>query len=226
MRFPEGERLGAVLGFRLYNRVETLEALREGGWCAQEVFPRLRPAINATAYKISMGGRLFPLDLIAQAVDRATRAARSIELRQRAEYMCGAIRGTIGVGPFLSYQIALDLRWIRGPYSDEDTWCVLGLGACRGLARLAGVYVPGHWKEKERKSEEMEMRRLMGFAPTDKELALAPRALTALGRVLPAVREVLPGASMMDLEHNLCEWDKYERILAGEGTGRAWRPTQ
>lgn len=222
MALPEADRLGAVLGFRLYNRVSTLVALRDAGWDAS-VMLTLSPALNTLAYKISVQGGLFNLVTISRMVSRAFREAPRLTLRRQAEHMCPAIRGATGAGAFLAYQTAQDIRWIAGPYDDEDEWCVLGLGACRGLARLLGQYHPMDWRAKEKVREEDIYKRELGFSPRE-DMVLDPKAQAILKSILPEFKSTIPGATMHDLEHNLCEWDKWERITSGEGRGRKWKP--
>jgi alpha-glutamyl/putrescinyl thymine pyrophosphorylase clade 1 len=232
MSLPSAQRLGAVLGFRLYNRVETLEALcaagcLERGEGVEQVILALDHALNTSAYKISVPGGLFNKRSVSAMVRRAVRAARDFAPRPRAELTCAAVKGAVGCGSFLAYQVTLDLRWLRGPYQDEQDWCLLGLGAVRGLARLAGLYQPQHWKTKQQGDEEGYYARSMGInlrAQEKGDLGLPPRAREQMIPLLGQLRQVLPQASMMDLEHNLCEWDKYERIKNGEGVGRHWQP--
>ena len=221
---PQGDRLGAVLGFRLYNRVSTLEALRDAGWRdIPAVFAGLDPAINATAYKISVKGGLFNRETIAVMVSRCYRKAGDYAPRRRAQAAFSAIRGTYGHGAFLAYQTIQDLRWLFGHYEDEQEWCVLGLGALRGLARLQGQYVPMDWRQKQAKgnSEEELYARLTGINIRDQEKRdprLHPRAREMMTPLIATLG--LP--NLFEVEHNLCEWDKYERIASGEAPGRRW----
>lgn len=229
------ERMGATLSFRLYNRVETLRALHSAGVFSRrgegalEVLQGLSPALNTAAYKISVKGGLFNIEGIAQLIRQAVRRAADFEPRQRAELTCSSIRGAVGCGTFLSYQIMQDVRWLTGSFSDEKEWCAIGLGALRGLARLSGQYEARHWTEKQGRgnAEEEMYARDLGINIRLQErgdLALPAAARRLMEPVLVEMDRVLPGATMFDLEHNLCEWDKYERIKAGEGTGRNWEP--
>jgi len=116
-----------------------------------------------------------------------------------------------GVGPFVAYEITTDLRHTRYLYEAFDImyWANAGPGATRGLERLAGVFVG----RKDRKSGVKParhcsqdeycsmMRTLLGMAPN---------------RTAPWV----PNMEMRDIEHSLCEWDKYERTRLGQGKPR------
>jgi hypothetical protein len=224
---PEQYRLSAALGFRIYNRVESLEALAAAGWpeTRDEVLKALpEPAINSLAYKISVKGGLFYLPGIADVIVRANKAARrnDFQRRERAELTCQSIRGWLGVGAFVAYQTAQDLRWLYGPYEDEQERCMLGLGAIRGISRLQEKYVKSdHWSDRTGSEWRNKIYGALGFQPTKEDMRLAPKARDALREIQQA--SGLP--NLLETEHNLCEWDKYERIRTGEGTGRRWRPT-
>jgi hypothetical protein len=222
LALPEGQRLGAALGFRLYNRVSTLEALRDRGVFvsgsgdeAQVIFSGPPPVINATAYKISVKGGLFNLKTIASMVALASRRAKVFEPRRKAELTCQVIRGTVGSGAFVAYQTMQDLRWILGSFDDEGSWCILGKGATRACARLLGLYTPKHWTERTDGSSTE-----LGFSMSKEDMVLQPKALAFLS----LLHRQTPDLNMFDLEHNLCEWDKLERVRSGEGENRSWKP--
>lgn len=99
-------------------------------------------------------------------------------------------------GPFMAYEVACDLDMLM-PARDRLTWANAGPGAKRGLNRLAGRDLRkgrGDWLE--------EMRYLYE--------RLEPR-MTAEG----------VNFNMRTVEHNLCEFDKFERVRLGEGKPRA-----
>lgn len=108
-------------------------------------------------------------------------------------------------GPFMCYEVVSDLRWTRYLDTAPDimTWANAGPGAFRGLNRLAGRPV----KEARRPEE----------------------ALTEMRDLLPAVQRNWPKAwpklEMREIEHSLCEYDKYMRVVNGEGAPRSkYRP--
>src|SRR5688572_159097 len=53
LALPPGDRLRALLGFRLYNRVSTLEKLRDSGWNL-DILRTINPVFNTLAYKINL----------------------------------------------------------------------------------------------------------------------------------------------------------------------------
>jgi hypothetical protein len=102
------------------------------------------------------------------------------------------------IGKFIAYEIACDLRFtdvLMG--SDRNTWSNVGPGAKRGLKRL-------------------------GMEPTvDAMIELRRMAKTALApHVRSHFRGTGPPLELREIEHSLCEFDKYERVRTGAGRPR------
>jgi len=111
------------------------------------------------------------------------------------------LMGFEGWGGFLAYEVATDLRHTRYLCNAKDinTWANAGPGAKRGLNRLAGVPVKRSLQDD---LALVEMRHL---------LSLSRRALPAW----------VPKLELRDIEHSLCETDKYLRAKLGEGNLRS-----
>lgn len=102
------------------------------------------------------------------------------------------------IGGFLSYEIVSDLRYteLLADATDAFTWAHAGPGAQRGLNRLSNG-----------------TRRLTG----GKQLK-QPEMNAEMQTLLPLVQGVIgPEAEMRDVEHCLCEYDKWARAFFGEG---------
>jgi hypothetical protein len=118
------------------------------------------------------------------------------------ESACTMLEAYHGWGGFLAYEVATDLRHCPGwldKAPDIMTWANAGPGAVRGLNRLHGRPL------KQTMSQERanaEMKHLLQMSP----LYLAPH---------------VPALEMRDIEHSLCECDKWMRVQAGEGRPRA-----
>ena len=109
------------------------------------------------------------------------------------------------LGGFMSYEIVCDLRYthLLQYASDVDIWANPGPGAMRGLARMKG--------------HKIEDRQ-------DSLKKLVPKPLDDMISLLGVLRQRLrwmPRFELREVEHSLCEWDKYERAL--DGTGRMKR---
>lgn len=106
-----------------------------------------------------------------------------------------------GLGAFMAYEIVCDLRHtaILQDATDVDTWCNVGPGANRGLYRINDYELdknhPSHL------SDELEQ--------INDLLKLARKKLKRI-----------PKLELREIEHSLCEWDKYERCLWKQGKSK------
>ncbi len=108
------------------------------------------------------------------------------------------------IGGFMGYEILSDLRHthLLRNAPDLDTWCHLGPGAKRGIRRFLGLPL---------RSEPGTSVRAQQMANILKELLAASRD----EQFWPAK---WPRWEMREVEHTLCEFDKYERVRLKEGT--------
>jgi hypothetical protein len=98
------------------------------------------------------------------------------------------------IGNFLAYQIVLDLAAYAplDQATDRTTWTVVGPGSTRGLNRVTGRLLTAKVPEVQ---SVTEMRELTAWMQGNH----------------------FPDISLIDIEHALCEFDKYERVRTGEG---------
>lgn len=135
----------------------------------------------------------------------------------------------VGWGPFMAYEVVTDLRHTRYLRNAPDiyTWANAGPGAIRGLNRLYGRDLAA--KPRPEQTNE-EMRQLMvdlnqvgvGSWPSTSE---GQRSFSDVFGG-PRAYDQPPLFEMRDVEHTLCEFDKYERVRLGEGKMRSkydWR---
>lgn len=107
----------------------------------------------------------------------------------------------IGWGPFMAYQVCVDMMWTRylKDAPDANTWAAVGPGSRRGLNRLAGRSVDFNLSQEQGLEEMLEIYRTQ-------DQYRAPW--------VPEVR-------LSDIQNCLCETDKYLRVKLGEGKPRA-----
>lgn len=134
--------------------------------------------------------------------------------QEAADYMLGNpvtlrnawewVGGHKFMGDFMAYEVVSDLRHtdLLSDAPDIMTWANPGPGAMRGLNRLHGRHNRMH--RTHRAEYIMEMRELLdmsrdGMWPNDEDY---------------------PPLEMRDIEHTLCEFDKYVRTVSGEGRPR------
>lgn len=117
------------------------------------------------------------------------------------EEFCGWVRSPC-LGEFMAYEVACDLRWtpVLENATDINTWANVGPGALRGLNRIHG-------------------RPVAQGAPQS-------RTLAEMRDLLEASREAWPEGpgwpawELREVEHTLCEFDKYCRVREGTGQTR------
>lgn len=104
------------------------------------------------------------------------------------------------LGAFMSYELITDLRHTHFLNTARDIygWANAGPGAMRGLNRIHGRDL--NYKRKSHPWND-EMLKLLGLSKN------------WFGSSFPVLE-------MRDIEHSLCEFDKYERVRNGEGTPR------
>lgn len=109
-----------------------------------------------------------------------------------------------GWGGFLAYEVACDLRHTHylKDAPDVSTWAHAGPGAKRGIARLHGWDID---------------RRCYGMR-SDVSLGHMRDLLDKIGDKWP---DEWPRLEMREIEHSLCEFDKYERVRLGQGRPRS-----
>jgi hypothetical protein len=119
-----------------------------------------------------------------------------------------------GYGPFISYEVITDLRHTRYLQDANDImmWANAGPGAMRGICRLLGLKV----KTMKGGVPSLEIRHQY---PSKEEYIKYMRALLSTSD--DTLEKWLPNLEMRDIEHSLCEWDKYERVRNGEGRPRS-----
>lgn len=140
------------------------------------------------------------------------------------------------LGGFHSYEIVTDLRHtaLLDKAPDIDTWANMGPGAKRGLNRIHDRCVRGDqskhkWSASIEPEQALEEMRILLDASRSPEFWPQPTRgktlLDGVGVVIDSInefskRENWPKWELRDVEHTLCEFDKYERVRRGEGKPR------
>ena len=115
--------------------------------------------------------------------------------------MCTFLEGYPFLGPFLAYELVTDLRhtYLGWDAPDINTWANAGPGAMRGLNRIHD--------------------RPLDFTSKRHDWCKEMQDLLAISKGnLPTY---VPTLEMRDIEHSLCEFDKYERVRLGQGRPRS-----
>lgn len=117
------------------------------------------------------------------------------------------------VGPFIAYEIVSDIRHTRvlNDAVDIYTWANPGPGARRGLRRLGLEAKPDTVAIKNMRDLLEQSQDRLSYAVIE---PWKPHNSHLLGRHVPPLE-------MRDIEHCLCEFDKYCRVYRGEGRPRS-----
>jgi hypothetical protein len=134
------------------------------------------------------------------------------------------------LGSFHSYEIVTDLRHTRllGRAGDVNKWANIGPGARRGMNRIMDRTRPGDVSGRKRWGLKLpdedvlsEMRALLS---NSLDARYWPQHSKAMGWSSNAGKfkgaDDWPRWELRDVEHTLCEFDKFERVYHGEGRPR------
>jgi len=141
----------------------------------------------------------------------------------------------------MSYEVVTDLRHTalldRAP--DIMTWANPGPGACRGLARVNGLVdkdaIEKEFSRSNQRDRAIVIRGMRALLEASRSPSYWPqargRAISSDSEVychsLKTASEQWPAWEMRDVEHTLCEFDKYERVRLGQGRPRRlFRPQE
>lgn len=207
----------AAVVFRWFNSITTGELLKPlllGDWDTEEARRLLKERVAAghtilgAAYMIKSPLRMNKVDGLLQCIDAVhadvPRLVEGIISLNELQAAHSDLLPFPYLGPFMAYEMVTDMRHSPLLYmaSDIMTWASAGPGAARGLCRVAGEPVGSLTHNSAADRQAMNTSMLL---------------------LLEASRDPVnwpsdwPVWEMRDVEHNLCEFDKYERARLGEG---------
>jgi len=200
----------ATIIFRWFNRIEVGAILGDHNlfvrWNADKCYEVLKDVdtITTGAYIISSPPGLKKLDGVIECIDAAwqdrVRTKKILTRSSTLEEAWEHLRTLWFMGNFMAYEVVTDLRhtFVLENSSDIYMWANPGPGARRGLNRI-------HRRPLEKRipSEQCikEMQELWGHHRSRDEVGYGKLELR-------------------EIEHSLCEIDKYMRVLHGEGRPR------
>lgn len=131
-----------------------------------------------------------------------------------------AVLDTPLIGDFTAYEIASDLRWsLLGSPADRFTWGNPGNGAIRGMRRLGLQPTTDTmrwlWLNTPR---YLHNSHIMRHFPC--EVGEANDELLVYDQEPAPPWAQWPPFEIREIEHSLCEFDKYERARLGQGKPR------
>lgn len=215
------EVLLATVAFRWFNRIETMQRIfanlsDKGDMGVAEVFSSWRelgikdilrhvsPVVTG-AYIIKtpdgmnkLDGVLWCIEQVADDIGRIRGELHHATLQHAVRTLCEYPY----LGPFMAYQIVCDLKstCVLEDARDRMSWAQVGPGSTRGLGRL-------RTRDPERFSRGSQADRLFMIEMMKELLALSQDAT-----YWPSD---WPRWEMSDVQHWLCELDKYCRVQEG-----------
>ncbi len=115
------------------------------------------------------------------------------------------------IGPFIAYEFVCDLRYtdILRNATDTCTWCNIGPGAERGLQRMGFdvrlEFIKGLYNQS-----------LCGLSGLSEEHWIFDH-WRLIDPKYKNIEQIYPYWELREIEHCLCEFDKYERVRLGQG---------
>lgn len=203
----------ATIAFRRFNSIQTGEVLLKHGlhlkWNRDKAYREIHEMVAETGLPYTSGAYMIKgepgrekLDYLCALNEKVYHQRRDI-LDQitnatTLEEVHRVFHALENVGPFIAYEWVTDIRhtYLLRDATDIDTWCSFGPGAYRGLHRILGEPVSAK---------------------------VVPYALEKMQFLLKVMRKRLPKMKfeMRDMEHSLCEFDKYMRVSEG-GRPKRW----
>ena len=205
----------ATVAYRRFNSVQTGRALRNRGlhlkWDTRKAIRAIDQMVADTGQPYLSGAYMifcphgrrkveYLCECNEEVWDKRKEHIKFLDDCDTLQRAWRYLKNFRNLGPFIAYEWVTDLRHTHflKEATDVDSWCAFGPGAFRGLHRLT-----------------------IG-EPNSKKVH--PNALPLATELLAIVRERLshmPHFEMREIEHSLCEFDKYERVRGG-GKPKRW----
>lgn len=208
-----------IVWFRFFNRIETAAALGfMNEWDPVAIKATLRDRqkrklpVFTGAYIVRSENGQPKIDSVVNALEPIWEArleiADACRETQSLEAMTKWMTRFRLIGTFMAFEMVSDMRHTKllNTATDIMTWANPGPGAMRGLRRMFGT-------PKMRKDGQIEQ-----WLPGKSYVALMQELLA---RAPEQLGPDFPKMEMREIEHSLCEFDKYSRVKNNEGRPRS-----
>jgi hypothetical protein len=203
----------ATVAFRIFNLIETGEVLApmllRGEWDSERVIKEMagRKKIVTGAHMVHSPWGYTKLPGCCRMVELFLESGEDLHGVSTLEEAWTRLVKVPFLGPFTAYEIVSDLRWtcVLEHATDINSWANPGPGCQRGLSHLTG--------------EPVDMKK----AARERYIGLM-RQLLKRSRAKSNWPHEWPAWEMREVEHWLCEFDKYCRGLVGGRLKRRFKP--
>jgi len=209
--------LMATVIFRWFNHIDTGRTLIEHdllkNWDRKKAIDEItkQPKWITGAYIIKTPNGMDKVTGVAECIshmwEQRYALLDKIENNPRSLEQCWTwLRDFPYMGPFMAYEVVTDLRhtYLLRDANDIMTWANAGPGAMRGLNRLTGRELGYSKRSHDWVGEMNDLYKIVE--------ARLPFSITMRNDMSYEMREI---------EGGLCEFDKYSRIVKGEGRTRS-----
>jgi len=208
--------LMATVIFRWFNWIPTGRTLIEHGllkrWDRKKAIEEItkQPKWITGAYIIKTPNGMDKVTGVAECVSHMWQdreyLVKKIIKTESLEDTWTLLRDYPYMGPFMAYEVVTDLRhtYLLEDAKDVLTWGNAGPGAMRGLNRLTGRELGYSKRSHDWVGEMQELYKIV-------QTKLPPHILQRNDMRY----------EMREIEGGLCEFDKYSRIVKGEGRTRS-----
>lgn len=206
----------ATIGWRWFNRIETCSRVAMTEWVhartdwMRTALRDVSPVVTG-AYIIKTPNGMSKLEGILHSIDVAQAhpvMGRILSGGQRSlEEIHGMLMEIPYLGRFMAYEVVTDLRhtFLGEDATDILTWASAGPGCCRGLGWIiAGD--PDRFKYGQKNTQHdanLHMQRILAMSRDNWDYRDRPW-------------------EMREVEHCLCEYDKYRRAMGGQRLKRRY----
>lgn len=209
------DTLWRTISYRLVNSIPAFEAV--GGVASRKDWRHMIASMRSKGIVLHSQAYLTlprPVDLHSR-LDRYEAVLAKLELgfdalvhgieeAKTLEEVSYCLKQEYGIGPFLSLQIYRDLIQARKiPFSSDD-WVEIGPGAKQGLLTLYGPQAKSVSRQRELIQELADAQ----------DVPLASRGWREFDT---------SSLTICDIEHCICEANKYFKLAAGRGRRRYYR---
>jgi len=200
----------ATIAFRWFNRIEVgeriLPVLLEAGWNKDRIRNRLKnwegPIVTG-AYMVKTPAKMNKLEGIIWCMDELLYGPilPTLPCQERLEDATRYLSKAPYLGPFMAYEVISDLRWtcLFEDAPDILTWANPGPGAARGLGWIHADDPKTYNRHRFADAQALQkgMQELLAQANEEWPEAWRPW-------------------EMREVEHWLCEYDKWRRGMGGQ----------
>lgn len=213
LRDHSDEILAAIVAFRWFNKIETGEILKPfllGDWDSVKVCNALagRSPIVTGAYIIKTPDGMNKLKGVLWCIDQFIQLMKKDKFddiligASSMQEACLSLQQAPYLGNFMAWQICSDARQtcLLENAPDKDTWAQPGPGSTRGLGRVFYNDVD-HLNYGSKRDEKVMLSLMNDLRVCSKDSNLWPKEW--------------PPLAVIDISHQLCEFDKYCRAEEG-----------